>query len=588
MDDGPGLRMKTHTPHLIAVLALVCASGAHAAEIGFRYDNTGVFPPGAMPPTDFDGPSGRNLKWKAPLPNFGNASPIVVPVGTGARVLVLCDHGWPLGAGDTPVLLCHDADSGKELWRRAIDPLDALPAAEAAPLRAARHSFWLHQHEVGRLHYRFHFEARTPEEQERIRQAAREHAPDLGHNKPVEKYFAEQSQNARIAWTAAMNRRDCERLRRSGLLGVSSWNWTGIGQAMCTPVSDGEAVYVVTGLRTVTKLDLDGRVLWHRFERDAELTKFYECWLANGLRLLSAPVDGKPRRLLVFECYEHLWAYDCATGEVVWKTHTSSHGGHVCGTPQLLRLPYGKGEELLVVTRSGHVIRVRDGAALAENLFNVFYHGPLSDGRDRVWIKQVGGDGGHFHPLTGSVFDKKCVAGLRFRLNGGKLAYDRFFYDEQDLRRPIPDWLGFSRGDQLLTKNLAIADAATGKLLAAGPRGFGSYNGTILAGGHFYAVPEMTLVEGAPRGTRKGSPGVDVRMVCNVAKDGDPIRFVGTRTVEIIEADPKDPAERDQRMALTGRVHPGEWYCWHAAYTAPFAYKNRLYIRSFDNLYCFG
>jgi hypothetical protein len=41
-------------------------------------------------------------------------------------------------------------------------------------------------------------------------------------------------------------------------------------------------------------------------------------------------------------------------------------------------------------------------------------------------------------------------------------------------------------------------------------------------------------------------------------------------------------------MALTGRVHPGEWYCWHAAYIAPFAYKNRLYIRSFDNLYCFG
>jgi hypothetical protein len=345
---------------------------------------------------------------------------------------------------------------------------------------------------------------------------------------------------------------------------------------------------VITGLRTVTKFDIEGKVLWHRFEKDVKQTGFYECWLANGLHLLSAPVGGKERRLLVFECYEHLWAYDCENGQVMWKTKTSSHGGHVCGTPQLLRLADGKGEELLVVTRSGHVIRVRDGAALAESLFNTYYHGLLSDGRDRVWIKQVGGDGGHFTALQGSVFDKKCVAGLRFRLEGGKLAYDRIFYDEKDFKSPIPDWLGFSRGNELLTKELARADAATGKALAAGPREFDSYNGTILAGGHFYAVPRMKPLEGAPRGAPSEGPRSDVRMVCCVAKDGNPIQFVGARTVEIIEADPKDPAERDQRMALTGRLYPGEWMCWHAAYVAPFSYKNRLYIRSFDNLYCFG
>ena len=53
--------------------------------------------------------------------------------------------------------------------------------------------------------------------------------------------------------------------------------------------------------------------------------------------------------------------------------------------------------------------------------------------------------------------------------------------------------------------------------------------------------------------------------------------------------DPKDPNERARRIALCGsRVLPGEWHNWHAAYSAPFAWKQRLYFRSFDYLYCFA
>ncbi len=570
------------------------AGRAGAPEaIGFRYDTTGIFPGDARPPTDFDGATGKNMRWKAPLPNFGNASPIVVPTEDGARAFVLCDHGWPLGEGETPALLCFDADTGKPLWRRAIDPLDTLPDAEAEPLRAARHAFWRHQHEAGRLHHRFHFEAKTDEQREAIRRQAAQHIPDLGHNKPVGKYFTTKNTARRLHWYAAMNHPDCAVLRGrgigGGLLGVFSWGFTGIGQAMCTPVSDGEAVYVLTGLRTVTKFDFDGNIMWHVWEKDAELTKFYECWLANALRILPVTINGQARRLLVMEYLEHLWAYDCATGRLVWKTPTSGRGGHVAGTPQLLRLSRGDGgKELLVVTRSGHVIRARDGMALAENMLNVNYHGPLGDGRDRLWIKQIGGDGGHFHPLEGSDFPNKCVAGLRFRLEGEKLAYDKFFYDEKDLRRPIPSWLGFVRGEELVTKQLARVAAANGKTIGKSPRGYDAYHGSILAGGHFYGVPKMMALEDAPGRARPGrGPDVDARMVCNVARDGDPITFVGARTVEIIKANPEDPAERDQRMALTGRVYPGEWYCWHAAYVAPFAYKDRLYVRSFDNLYCF-
>ena len=30
------------------------------------------------------------------------------------------------------------------------------------------------------------------------------------------------------------------------------------------------------------------------------------------------------------------------------------------------------------------------------------------------------------------------------------------------------------------------------------------------------------------------------------------------------------------------------WYGWHEAYAAPFASGNRLFVRTFDNLYCFA
>ena len=40
--------------------------------------------------------------------------------------------------------------------------------------------------------------------------------------------------------------------------------------------------------------------------------------------------------------------------------------------------------------------------------------------------------------------------------------------------------------------------------------------------------------------------------------------------------------------AWAGQTRYRDWYGWHEAYSAPFADGNRLFIRTFDNLYCFG
>jgi hypothetical protein len=83
--------------------------------VGWRGDGTGRYP-GATPAIEWS--ETKNVVWKTPLPSWGNASP--VPVGD--RVFV---------TSELTTLVCVEAKTGKELWKREIDPNDALPAGHA-------------------------------------------------------------------------------------------------------------------------------------------------------------------------------------------------------------------------------------------------------------------------------------------------------------------------------------------------------------------------------------------------------------------------------------------------------------------------
>jgi outer membrane protein assembly factor BamB len=78
-------------------------------------------------PTDFDGPTGKLIRWKTRLELGGESSPIVA----GNRVFV--------SGGDASkrILYCFDADSGKLLWREKVDAGGKNPGdPDAAPLAA--------------------------------------------------------------------------------------------------------------------------------------------------------------------------------------------------------------------------------------------------------------------------------------------------------------------------------------------------------------------------------------------------------------------------------------------------------------------
>jgi len=63
-------------------------------------------------PTEWDGPSGKNVVWKTEVPGVGHASPIV----WDDRILtVTCDED-----SEDRLLLCFDRITGEILWRRVV------------------------------------------------------------------------------------------------------------------------------------------------------------------------------------------------------------------------------------------------------------------------------------------------------------------------------------------------------------------------------------------------------------------------------------------------------------------------------------
>lgn len=74
--------------------------------------------PRANPPIDWDGPSGRNIRWKTEVPIPGPNSPVV----WGTRVFLS-------GAtADTRALFCYDTESGDLLWQHTLEALPGTPA----------------------------------------------------------------------------------------------------------------------------------------------------------------------------------------------------------------------------------------------------------------------------------------------------------------------------------------------------------------------------------------------------------------------------------------------------------------------------
>ena len=109
---------RCHTPRFTCVVAVLClffvSARTASAENwpgwrGPRGDGTSAE---TELPREWDGASGRNIAWKAPLSGSGHSSPIV---WRDRVFLTSCDE-----ENEDRILTCYDARTGEQLWARTV------------------------------------------------------------------------------------------------------------------------------------------------------------------------------------------------------------------------------------------------------------------------------------------------------------------------------------------------------------------------------------------------------------------------------------------------------------------------------------
>ena len=179
----------------------------------------------------------------------------------------------------------------------------------------------------------------------------------------VQKEIAELQKELKAAEDAAPNsdkvtqlRDQIQQLQRQDeeLTAIPPPRTDATGNTASTPVSDLKNVYAVLGNGIVSSHGHDGQRNWSRF-------------VSRPMSRHSASPIIVGNLLIVH--LKELVALDRVSGETVWKADTSARNG----TSVTLTV----GEDTLIVTPAGAVIRSTDGKILAKDLFNLAYSSPI-------------------------------------------------------------------------------------------------------------------------------------------------------------------------------------------------------------------
>lgn len=313
---------------------------------GFRADGTASYPK-AGPPAGFDKTAAA---WFAPMPTWGNASPVVfgelvcVTSEPTALHCVRKADGSPAFVLDTPVLEGLDATQRASIGG-ALEKV-AVMEAELPTLLA----------EQSRLKRELRRSTDTTEIAEKLSTA-------------TTRVFEIQDELERLrAYRTPPDREE-------------------IGYATPTPVTDGSSLYAQFGNGVVTAVKPDGTRRWTRWlgQPTAQMHGYI-----TGVTSSPLLVDG-----VLIVANNTLMGLDPATGATRWTGPEYKD----YGTPALATV---EGKTLLV-TPAGEVIRPRDGTVLATGIGRVWFVGPHAAG-NKVWY--AGGtvtDGSPKRPIEASL-----------------------------------------------------------------------------------------------------------------------------------------------------------------------------------------
>ena len=559
------------------LILFVCVGSVFSAVVGWQNNGRSDFPD-ATPPTSFDGEKGIGVRWKAKLPNWSNSSPIVVEPTDGkgaARVICLAE---PLDY--SPILVCMDADTGRELWRRELDAVAAMPKEQQDEARTLAKKCWAGM----RAKHVLNVEGWRIYEQNKVEWDARPEWKNRGHGLTPEarrdlptaldplrqrakELDCEFMGIGRSHWSPAFfsvikgSGSDNE-IRRLGKLGLMWSDWEGDGTwegvAFPTPVSDGRRIWTLTAHNLYSCHDLDGNLIWQVRFPPANATDLGE----RAKERVNAGRKGWPYRWgsslfvtaplladgnLVANAGLYLRCLDAATGKVRWELPMNGCNEQCVGVPTIVRV----GGEVCVISVGAsrrlvdgdEIVRVSDGAVV----------GVLPGG--------TAGKGSINNPITLSediVLNgtKEGLTGWRLVAKNGKVTPEHLWSLSIDMR--VMDRC-CCRAGLVYAQNCTI-DGRTGVVKSKVGRGGGGYcsGGGVLAGNvqlgwdwykGIFVFSDVTTGKKLGEGKLPTNP-----------PDGLPLQM-----------------KREEEM--------GEGWKWLGAAT-PFAYKNCLYVRSYDFLWC--
>jgi hypothetical protein len=329
---------------------------------------------------DFADNKSKNVLWKAPVPGWGYAHPIVVR----DRVISL---------GSPHFVTCYDLKTGRQLWQREALPLlcEGQPEAKARAVQVAidlARALYLRGFCNGfpfAMVYLDPTEAsgnRIAKDAEGFQERAAKISRMLAKYRPAVEKIGDpdllKALDADLALTTSWEKTadavqtlaDLE--KRSGAKGPGSklvevvekkykvptaCTWQGyVGYSDSAPVSDGERVYAVFGQGQVVCYDLDGHLVWAKRLDTAQPrgAPFHRPPLLVGNRLVVK--DALSRNVL---------CYDAKTGEMLW-TYPWKHNNFMALRYLRLTAPDGAPVDVIILPEHHKIVRLSDGKELGE------------------------------------------------------------------------------------------------------------------------------------------------------------------------------------------------------------------------------
>ena len=398
------MRFQHHfITNILAGIVLLAAAAPILAEdqkiplggIGFHYDGTGVHPDDHKPPRSWDQGEGlsstspavcvpkgsKNVRWVAETPNWCYG----LPVEVGERVFFMCEPGaegmrWP-------TLVCLDRKTGKEQWRTEINQFDALGITGEERQKLEKYLDQWH------AYWRFMYSTLRSREEEKDwteadRQAVLKKLKDAygyeHRNRPSSAVIPERYVNAEMQQVAGA----------LGKVGILPCNWQTfdlrrIGASFPTPVSDGKAIYVLTGAGTSARVELDGKIGWYNAQTLYDSSKYYTLCSSPRLYEPSSPAasGSQATKLLLVAKFPHAQGLDTTNGRVVWEHKTARTAGENGDYAGVASSFVGQvGETALYFTPFGDILRPRDGKLLCSD--PVLSRNPMNWSQEHAMISR--------------------------------------------------------------------------------------------------------------------------------------------------------------------------------------------------------